>query len=115
MPEVNEVETPVQGPDLEKLKAAYGKIYRVGFDDNDVFYIRRLKRQEHRRIAELVSSVEPAMQNDMAEEKIVETAVVWPKISPDFPSTSPTGYVPMLAAQILRVSGFNQNIDVSEV
>lgn len=110
---------PEQGPDIAQLKATYGKVYRVNFDPNDpasdVFYVRRLKRQEHRRIAELVESVEPRFRNDMAEEKIVDTAVVWPKLPTDFPSTSPTGYVPMLAAQILEVSGFSKAVEVTEV
>jgi len=108
-------DTKITPAELEKLKATYGKVFRVTFPDREEFYVRRLKRQEHRKIVELVETVDIKFRNDMAEEKIVETAVVWPEIGVDFVSASPTGYVPMLAAQILEVSGFSKDVNRVEV
>jgi hypothetical protein len=105
----------VEGPDLEKLKASFGKVFKVAFSDTDVFYVRRLKRQEHLRIMAMVANLEKVEAQNMAEEKICEAAIVWPQLPVDFPSTSPTGYIPIIAAQILMLSGFTQDIVVTEV
>jgi len=111
-------EANTQGAVIAKLKVMYGKLLKVSFGE-DEFLIRRLKRQEHSRIISLVEQIPNLTQRAFAEaleEKVTETAVVWPPIPADFASTSPTGYVPVLASAILNFSGFDQkNVFIEEV
>jgi hypothetical protein len=103
--------------ELAKLKATYVKIYRIAFSEDEAFYIRRVKRQEYRRIVELVGKVDPTLREDMLNEKLVEAAVVWskPEVNAAFFSDSGAGVVPTLAVQIMDRSGFTNQIDVAEV
>jgi deoxyribose-phosphate aldolase len=103
--------------EMTKLKATHGKIYRVAFDLDTVFYIRRVKRGEYKRIIEVVSKADAAVREDILNEKLLETAMVWSsvKVDPAFYSDSGAGIIPTLAMQIMDRSGFTNQIDVAEV
>jgi hypothetical protein len=94
--------------DIEALKTKHGKIFKVSFTPDDVFYVRRLKRAEHRRIDKLTEEQPQEERGDFAMLKIVETTLLWPK--KDNWDDDPSGYVPMLSNKVLELSGFTQNI-----
>jgi hypothetical protein len=103
--------------EMAKFKAAHGKIYRVAISLDEVFYIRRIKRAEYKRILEVVQKSDPTNREDLLNEKLMETAVVWsqPKLDPAFYSESGAGIVPTVAVQIMERSGFTNQIAVDEV
>lgn len=116
--EPNEVKFPAPTEEeMVKFKAAFGKIFRVALSLDEVFYIRRVKRMEYKRILEVVSKADPAIREDLLNEKLLEVAVVWstPKIDAAFLTDSGAGIIPTVAVQIMEQSGFTNRIAVDEV
>lgn len=103
--------------EMVKLKATHGKIFRVAVTLDEVFYIRRIKRGEYKRILEVAGKAEPTLREDLLNEKLLETAVVWskPELTPKFYEDSGAGVVPTIAIQIMERSGFTNQIAVDEV
>lgn len=101
---------------LAEAKKLHGKVFKVSFDGTETFYIRAIKRLEYKNlVAALQAVADQQNRADLHDEKVVTAATVYPQITPEFLSTSGAGFVTLLANEILRVSGFTNNISVEEV
>ena len=117
MSETQVVETAVnQGPDIDALKAQYGKLYKVTFDKDAYFITRQLKRNEYKQLIENITPKDGSpIVPDVHFEAVVQKGLVWPKVTPELLFNSAAGYIPTLAAQILENSGFTNQVQVSEL
>lgn len=102
---------------IDAAKAQGHKVYKAVFDDGvATYYIRPIQRLEYKRVIEVLKDIkDPAVGNDLHDEKVVTTALVFPEATADFLSTSGAGVVTFLSNEILKVSGFAQNIVTTEV
>lgn len=103
--------------EMTKFKQTHGKIFRIAMSMDEVFYVRRIKRAEYKRILEVMGKSDPALREDLLNEKLMETAVVWsqPKMDPAFYTDSGAGVIPTVALQIMKLSGFPDQVAIDEV
>jgi hypothetical protein len=91
---------------IEEFKRRYGNIYITDFENGDVYIYRALNRKEWREIKN-IQNADALYQ----EERICDSAVIWPKTDPGkFRIYGAAGVPTVLAEQILEISGFIPNV-----
>ena len=91
---------------IEEFKRRYGSIYITDFENGDVFIYRAITRKEWKDIKN-IQNADALYQ----EERICDSAVVWPKTDPNkFRVYGAAGIPTVLAEQILEISGFIPNV-----
>jgi len=101
---------------VDAAKAKGNRVFKVSFEGTDTFYIRPVQRLEYKNLVTAIEAVSDARSRaDLHDEKVVQMATVFPVVTPEFLSKSGAGFVTVLANEILRVSGFTNNLEVSEV
>jgi hypothetical protein len=121
-PDASQVATPavptIAGPsatELATMKAGCKKLYRIVWDPQTVYYVRELSRIEYRQIRGAVEKLPEDEAGQRGDELIVQSAVLWPAISPTDYSTSGCGYITSLAKLVLLYSGFRDPVEISVV
>ena len=101
---------------LEEAKKKYGKVFKTSFEGTETFYIRPIQRLEYKNLITALEAVtDQRTRADLHDEKVVTIATVYPEITTDFLSRSGAGFVTLLANEVLRVSGFTNNVETTEV
>ena len=101
---------------IDAAKAAGNKVFKTTFNGVDVFYVRQISRLEYKNLATTLTVVTDQQQRmALHEEKVAELGSVFPKVTPEFLSRSAAGFVTVIADEILRLSGFTQDIVTVEV
>lgn len=101
---------------VDAAKAKGHRVFKVAFEGTDTFFIRPVQRLEYKNLmAAIQAATEAKQRDDLHDEKVVSIATVFPVITPEFLSKSGAGFVTVLANEILRISGFTNNLEVSEV
>jgi len=92
--------------EVEEWKRRYTNIYVTDFENGDVYIYRPLTRKEWKEIRN-IQNADQLYQ----EERICDTAVIWPKTDINkFRIHGPAGVPTVLAEQILEISGFIPNV-----
>lgn len=98
----------------EAWKKVHGEVSRMEIA-GQYYYYRPLTRGEHKDIREKLTPQPqvgpdgmpigplPTVDEDILDEEIVHTTVLWPKINP---STLKAGIVPNLSGEVMRISGY---------
>lgn len=100
-----------------EAKQKYGRVFKTTFNGGqDTFYIRSISRIEYKQLTANLATVEDNQKRlELHDEHVAQTATVFPKLSPEFLSTSGAGFVTLLANEALRLSGFTNDVQTKEV
>jgi hypothetical protein len=108
--------TPLTPDQITKLKAQYGKLYKVAYDADTSYIVRAIKRPEYKDLLALLQTIpDPTTRGEMHDEKVCQLGVVWPSLPTDWADNSPAGLILTLSTQIMDRSGFTQSIEVTEI
>lgn len=94
---------------LKDWENMYGKIYISKVTDDPVLYIwRPLSRTEYHKLTGTAGySPEFNWDDDFTrQKKLLETCMLFPKVTPDFLNRSAAGILPTLEKQVMYQSGF---------
>ena len=87
---------------IDEWKAKFGDVFVAKFSSEEKFIYRPLRRFEYKQIL----SVSQQDNKAFAEEKVVQTCVLWPVIDPTKISTLKAGTVSTLVELIMSASNF---------
>jgi len=92
------------GPSKEQIELwkneHNGEVYISAFDEDEIYVWRPLYRLEYKNIIKMVK--DPIM----ADEKMLEKCLLFPRVTPEFLSMTKAGTIETMAAQIREVSNF---------
>jgi len=100
MPE-NAIGKPSQ-EQINEWKLKFGELYSAKFSDTESYIYRPLRRLEYKQIM----SVAQPENKSFAEERVVQTCVVWPVIDPTKMSVLKAGTISTLVDLIMAASNF---------
>lgn len=88
---------------IDEWKKTFGDVYSVELAGGDIYLYRPMKRFEYKQVLQLTQDEKTRM---FAEEKVVQTCVLWPHIDATKLSTEKAGTVATLVEAIMTASNF---------
>lgn len=92
---------------VEAWKKQAGRVRVVPFGVDEVYFFRPLRSAEYKSIVQQVMAVKDvSQQNELLKEKMVATAVLWPKMDPTTMGALFAGTKDSLHLMIMQASNF---------
>lgn len=99
---------------IERWKASFGAVHAFVPDGESVFFIRPLRRIEHKNIGRDVRQLsrsqsaaeDPSLVEEQLHEKVVTMCLLYPQVTADFLTMSPAGLMPTLFNLVMEHSKF---------
>ena len=94
--------------DVDLWKAQSGRVRLVPFADNEVYFIRPIKRSEYRGLIQTLGSVsgENTQNEDLLREHVVTKCTLWPSLKTEQFAGMPAGTLESLYDAIMDASNF---------
>lgn len=109
-------EAKVLPQEVVDAKAKGDRIFKTTLNGTDVFYVRQISRIEYKTLSKNLQSVEDQQQRiELHDEHVAQAGVVFPKVTPEYLSKSGAGFVTAIANEVLRLSGFTNDVQTEEV
>ncbi len=88
---------------IEEWKRIHGKVFAIGFNDDEYYVFRPLRRLEWRNLMKAL-----VKQDDESKRKeaICQRSVLWPSLTPDNLAKSMAGTVDSLYEMVCQASNF---------